>query len=198
MEKPHRRFVPGFSTFFYPRADQIFEMEKFEFLDKELGQLYPENGNPNRRYVDKLAKVKMRNGNEQWILIHIEVQGYADKQFARRMFEYFYRVLDKYKRPVTAIAIFSGSQKEMPDRYLMKLLGTRLEYKFKTYRIIDQSEEQLKSAAKNPFAQVILGARTALMSGKMTDEELMTRHEWIFTALDKTLSSRKKMAILPL
>jgi len=148
--------------------------------------------------VDKLAKVKMRNGNEQWILIHIEVQGYADKQFARRMFEYFYRVLDKYKRPVTAIAIFSGSQKEMPDRYLMKLLGTRLEYKFKTYRIIDQSEEQLKSAAKNPFAQVILGARTALMSGKMTDEELMTRHEWIFTALDKTLSSRKKMAILPL
>lgn len=187
---------PDFLRFFYPEADWIFNLKKFEFLDKELEKLYPDkDGGTRRRYVDKLVKVQLKRGGEQWILIHIEVQGYADKQFAQRMFQYFYRILDRYSQPVTAIAIFTGSKGQTPDHYEMELLGTRLKYQYNTYRIIDQPEETLKAAIQNPFAQVILGARTALMSGKMTDEELMTRHEWVFSALDKTLSNRHKMAI---
>jgi hypothetical protein len=187
---------PDFLRFFYPKADQIFDLKRFEFLDKELEKLYPDkDGGTRRRYVDKLAKIQLKKGGEQWMLIHIEVQGYADKQFSRRMFQYFYRILDRYRQPVTAIAIFTGHQKDTPDRYEVELLGTHLEYKFNTYRIIEQSEEALKAAARNPFAQVMLGAWTALMSGNMTDKELISRHEWIFSALDKTLSSRKKIAI---
>ena len=187
---------PDFLRFFYPDADKIFELEKHEFLDKELEKLYPDtDGGTRRRHVDKLVKVRLRKGGEQWILIHIEVQGYADPQFGPRMFQYFYRILDRYRRPVTAIAIFTGSQKKTPESYEIEMLGTRLHYRFNSYRIIDQPEDALRAATGNPFAQIILGARTKLMSGKMSDEELMTRHEWIFTALDKTLSPRKKMAI---
>jgi hypothetical protein len=187
---------PDFLRFFYPKAEEIFNLKKFEFLDKELEKLYPDKEDgTRRRYADKLVKIQLKKGGEQWILIHIEVRGYDDKQFAERMFQYFYRILDRYSHPVTAIAIFTNNGKDTPDRYEVELLGTRLEYKFNTYRIIDQPEEALKAAAGNPFAQVILGAWTALMSGKMTDKELMTRHEWVFSALDKTLSSRKKMAV---
>lgn len=187
---------PDFLRFFYPEADKIFNLKVFDFLDKELAKLFPDKEEGvRRRYVDKLVKVQLEKGGEQWILVHIEVQGYADKKFSQRMFQYFYRILDRYRRPVTAIAIFTGTQVDTPDCYKFELLGTRVEYRYNTYRIMDQPEEMLRAAVKNPFAQVILGARTALMSGKMTDEELMTRHEWVFSALDKTLSTRQKMAI---
>ena len=52
------------------------------------------------KFVDKLVKVFTRTGKEKWILIHIEVQGYQDRDFAKRKFTYFYRILDKYDKPV--------------------------------------------------------------------------------------------------
>ena len=67
--------------------------------------------------------------------------------------------------------------------------------KYNTYRIVDQSEDDLKANLKNPFAQIILAAKTGLLSWKLSDEELMTRHEWIFNALDKSLSARKKLSV---
>lgn len=187
---------PDFLRFFFSDADMLFDMRRFEFLDKELEKLYPDKETDrNVRFVDKLVKVQWKSGGEQWILVHIEVQGYADKQFAHRMFQYFYRILDRYRRPVTAIVIFTGVQGFPPERYEIELLGTRLEYQYNTYRVIDQEDETLKSI-NNPFALVMLAAKTALLSGKATDEELMNRHEWIFRALaGKKLSQRKIIAI---
>lgn len=48
-----------------------------EFLDKELDEIYPEK-NAEKRYADKLVKVFTKQGDTQWLLIHIEVQGYRD------------------------------------------------------------------------------------------------------------------------
>jgi hypothetical protein len=85
-----------FLRFFFPNADSIFDMERgFEFLDKELEQLYPNQDKPKQRYVDKLVKVFTKDNTEKWILVHIEVQGYKDKDFGERMFTYYYRILDK-------------------------------------------------------------------------------------------------------
>jgi len=50
--------------------------------------MYPEPDKPSQtRYVDKLVKVYQRDGKEEWILVHVEVQGYHDKLFPARMFE---------------------------------------------------------------------------------------------------------------
>lgn len=49
----------------------------------------------------------MKNGTEHWFLIHIEVQGYQDSDFAKRMFQYAYRIMDRYGRPIAALAIFT-------------------------------------------------------------------------------------------
>lgn len=188
---------PEFLRFFYPAADKTFDLKaKFEFLDKELEKLHPDKAKgPNLRFVDKLVKVRLKTGGEQWILVHIEIQGYADKHFPQRMFTYFYRILDRYRHPITAIAIFTGTTGKTPDCYALEVLGTRLNYRYNTFRIIDQPEETLKASA-NPFALIVLAAKTALLSGKMTDEELMGQHEWIFKALqEKNLSQRKVIAI---
>jgi len=102
--------------FIFKEKAEIFDFEKgFEFLDKELDQLFPEEPN-NTRFVDKLVKVFTKNGEEKWVLVHIEVQGYNDPEFARRMFTYFYRILDKYNRFVTSIAIFTGDNPKLHAR----------------------------------------------------------------------------------
>ncbi len=39
--------------------------------------------------MDKLVQVTLKDGNEQWILLHIEVQAQSESEFDRRMFAYY-------------------------------------------------------------------------------------------------------------
>jgi len=38
--------------------------------------------------VDKLARVMGREGREDWVWVHVEVQGARQSEFAERMFVY--------------------------------------------------------------------------------------------------------------
>jgi hypothetical protein len=143
----------------------------FEFLDKELAEIYPDAEKPaNTRVVDKLVKIFLRNGQERWMLLHVEVQGSNEKAFARRMFEYYIRLFSKYGRPVAAIAIFTGRGGKMPAVYEDQYLWMRARYEYKTLNIADYPDETLK-ASTNPFAAVLLVAKEVLLSVKGTDEE---------------------------
>lgn len=94
--------------------------------------------------------------------MHVEVQGQYHRDFGSRMFTYFYRILDKYKRPILAYAIFTeASTKVRPDHFSIDFMGTRLHYTFNAYKIAEQSDEMLL-ANNNPFALVVLTAKTAL------------------------------------
>lgn len=163
-----------FLLFFYPSAEQLFDMERgFEFLDKELEQLFPSNENEfNPKYVDKLVKVFTRDGNEQWVLVHIEVQGSSDSEFGQRMFQYFYRIFDKYRRPITAFAILTDKNRLfLPKKFEQIYLGTTLSYQYNFYKVIEQDEMSLINS-NSPFAIVILTVLTALQKGKVTEDEL--------------------------
>jgi hypothetical protein len=163
-----------FLLFFYPEANDLFDLAKgFEYLDKELDQLFPpEADNYAPRYVDKLVKVFTRKGQEEWILIHVEVQGYTDHDFAKRMFQYYYRILDKYDKPITAFAIFADTSKNFhPKHYERQFLGTKVFYSFNTYKIIDQEDAELE-ASNNPFAMAVLTAKLALSRQSLEDQQL--------------------------
>jgi len=115
-----------FLRFFFKNAEALFDFQRpFEFLDKELEQLFPSNPDDfSPKYVDKLVKVFTIEGEEQWILVHIEVQGSTDRDFAGRMFQYFYRIYDKYQRPITAFAILTDANKSFkPSYFEQRYLG---------------------------------------------------------------------------
>ena len=142
-----------FLLFFYPNAHLLFNLDKdFDYLDKELEQLFPPvDDKYEPRYVDKLVKVFTIKGEEEWILIHIEVQGYADKKFSKRMFQYYYRILDKYDKPITAIAIFVDPNYNFhPTGYKRSFLGTEVNYTFNTCKIADLDDAVLE-ASDNPL-----------------------------------------------
>ncbi|MNL18578.1 hypothetical protein D3C87_1397280 [compost metagenome] len=94
------------------------------------------------------------------------------------MLRYWYLMKEKYNVSITALAILTGSNKSFkPGPYDEEYLGTRLTYKYNTYKILDQDEAELK-ANPNPFALVILVALSAIRNKNATDLDLKAiKHE---------------------
>jgi predicted transposase/invertase (TIGR01784 family) len=163
-----------FLTFFYPNAHDIFDFDKgFDFLDKELEDLFPKEESASVRYVDKLIKVYLVGGGEKWILVHVEVQGYRDKHFEERMFTYYYRIKDKYQKDIAAWAILTDDKIHYkPYQYTSDYLGTELTYKFNVYKVLEQDEETLKNS-NNIFASIILTVLINLKSEAKEEKNLV-------------------------
>ena len=101
------QFFPQFVRFFVPELHEAINFQKpFTFLDTEMKQLI-QQALTGAKVVDKLAKVSLKEGGDQWILIHIEIQGDEDKDFSLRMFRYFYRIFDRHGRQVISIAVLT-------------------------------------------------------------------------------------------
>ncbi|SEI37746.1 Predicted transposase YdaD [Dyadobacter sp. SG02] len=163
-----------FLLFFYPDAGTFFDFSKgFEYLDKELEQLFPPEDHYQTRFVDKLVKVYCKNGDNEWILVHIEVQGYRDPNFSRRMFTYYSRILDKYDKPITAFAIFTENNAAFrPCEYYREFLGTSVLFRYNVFKILDQ-DEQMLGKSDNPFAIVALTVKAALKSKSVSETDLL-------------------------
>jgi hypothetical protein len=163
-------FFEEFVHFFFSKDAHLIDFSMgYEFLDKELAQLFPESTDSSR-YVDKLVKVYLKTKEEKWILIHIEIQGYEDKNFPERMYSYQYRVKDRYGFDISALVIFTDKNpKYKPKEYYKELLGTTISYKYNIYKVFSQKERELIQSL-NPFAIIVLATFIALKKGKMDDE----------------------------
>ncbi|MVT11194.1 RpnC/YadD family protein [Chitinophaga tropicalis] len=160
-----------FIRFLYPEANKVFDFTRgITFLDKELEQLYTdENNRYSPRLADKLAKVYTLDGKEEWILIHVEVQGTFKKDFALRMFTYYYRIFDKYQRRISACAILTEPVlKPRSDTYRQEFMGTKICYQFNVYKIAEQGEAELR-ASDNLFALAVLIAKSKFLGKNISD-----------------------------
>jgi hypothetical protein len=89
-------FFRYFLALFFSDIEAAIDWKRgFVFLDKELQSIRPKTGR-GRFYVDKLVKVWLKNGCEEWLLIHIEIQTQRDTRFPRRMYGYNTRIFDRY------------------------------------------------------------------------------------------------------
>ena len=188
-----------FLTFFFPNSKDIFDFRKEPvFLDKELQQIFPpEDGQYNPTYVDKLVKIPTIEGDEEWILVHIEIQGTPEKLFERRMFRYYSRIFDKYDKQIIAIAIFTDNDQTFhPTKFENSFLGTSLSYQFNTLKVLDQSIEELQQNS-NPFACVILAVLAAIEGKKKGYDFTFKFKKELFVEFDKrNLEPEKKRAVL--
>jgi hypothetical protein len=179
---------PDLLRFFFDHADSIFDIRRgFEFLDKELSELSPKlEKQGGSRFVDMLVKTYLINGTEEWILVHIEIEAGPAKNFALRMFQYYYRIFDRFEVEVAAIAVFTGRKNQMmPVQFRKDFLGTKITYEYNAYGILDHSEAQLLGM-NNPFALIVLAAQKALLMGKIPEEELGEQRLTIARALIKS------------
>lgn len=183
--------------FVYPDADQVYDLgRRFEFLEQELAQLDPDPEEPSdTRYADKLVKVFTKEGREEWVLVHLEIQGdtWPKEAFAERMLHYFYRIFTKHRKPVSAVAIFTGQYGQgMPNRFHYEFHKTRLLYEYHTLSVLDYQDGELIEN-NNPFALVVLGAKTSLLEEQIPEKDLLRRKLLIAKELFKRGYSNKKV-----
>jgi len=90
-------FEPFVAFFFAPTHAEIDWSRGYETLDKELQRIAPRSST-GARTVDKLMKVWRRDGREEWILIHVEVQSQEDPEFLVRMYMWYWPTSRRWRR----------------------------------------------------------------------------------------------------
>ena len=133
-----------FLLFFAPELHQEVDFSKApDFLQQELFQEILDQ-KKGTTYADQIVKVQLKNGEEQWILVHIEVEGSAGSDFSKRMFKYFYRIFDKYNHEIVAFAVLTDAgDKVKSSTFNYSYFGTTLDYKYNIRKVSDYDEREL-------------------------------------------------------
>lgn len=163
-------------AFFFPQAHaEIDWSRRYEMLDKEL-QPIVRQAQHGRRYVDKLAKVWLKSGEERWLLIHVEVQARKEGEFPKRMHVYNHRIFDRYDQEVISLAILADDDPAWrPSQYGYGRWGFRTGTEFPIVKLLDYAPHwQALEADPNPFATVVLAHLKTLE----TRQAPADRHAW--------------------
>ncbi len=159
-------FFEAAMEFFFPTAHaQIDWSRGYEFLDKELQKITADVA-LGRRAVDKLVKVWLNDGQELWVLLHLEVQGQREPDFEHRVYVYHYRSHDRFNVSVASFVILTDEAENWrPTVYQAELLGTEVRLKFSAAKLLDYLPrwEELERST-NPFAVVVQAHLIALQT----------------------------------
>ncbi len=151
-----KNFFKWFIMFFCPEvAEKIdFKVEP-QFIDKELytGQLHGK-----KKFVDVLAKVRLKSGGHTFILIHIEIQKEIESYFGKRMFNYYKVITMEHDEPVFALAIYIGDNKSgarLPNSYEEVCFSTKIRYEFEVKNLCDYDYNEYLDS-DNPIVAALL------------------------------------------
>lgn len=177
-------YFPAFVEFFYPHIDAEIDWTRgYESLDKELAAIRPAHAT-GKLLADKLFKVWLKSGKAAWLLIHVEVQEHITKAFARRLFVYNYRLLDKekHKVEVVSLAVLTGLGRGRTGRYEAGRWGCTTVFEFPCARVADYADrwEELETNA-NVFAVVVLAQLKAHETRGDNAQRLAWRLRLIFS-----------------
>ena len=162
-------YFEAFLAFFFPEAHADIDWTREpEFLDKELQQVTRE-AELGRRYVDKLVRVWRLDGEESWVLVHVEVQGQYDARFAERMYVYNYRLFDRYRRKVASLAVIADDDRPRwrPSAFGYTLWGCEVSLRFPAVKLLDFKKRAAElERSGNPFAVVVMAHLAARRTRK--------------------------------
>jgi len=105
-------FFAEFMELFFPEAARTIDLKCIKFLQQEI---FTDVTGGEKRQVDILAETRLK-GKPGLILVHVEPQAYVQDDFNERMFVYFSRLYEKYRRRILPVAVFSYDRvRDEPD-----------------------------------------------------------------------------------
>ncbi|BAU06615.1 DUF4351 domain-containing protein [Fischerella sp. NIES-3754] len=171
-------YFPQVIQFFFPQTAALIDWKRpYEFLDKEFQQIARE-AEQGKRYADKLVKVWRTQGEELWLLVHVEIQAKKEDNFTKRMFTYNFRIFDRFNQPAISLAILCDANREWrPNNYSYSYPDTRLIFEFGSIKLLDYENrwEELENS-NNPFASVVM----AHLKTQQTQKQPEQRKIWKF------------------
>ncbi|NLI12953.1 Rpn family recombination-promoting nuclease/putative transposase [Pelotomaculum propionicicum] len=146
-------FFAEFIELFFPEAALSIDLKHIKFLQQEI---FTDVTAGEKRKVDILVETRLKD-EPGLILVHVEPQAYVQKNFNRRMFIYFSRLYEKYRRKILPVVVFSYDRvRNEPDSFelgfpFLDVLNFRF-YKLELKKL--NWREYIKS--DNPVAAALL------------------------------------------
>ena len=178
-------------------ADRIDFTRQPDFLDKDLKRLMP-RGKSKNRTVDFLIRLYLKDGTTKCFLFHIEIQGYFDPNFEKRVFQYFYRISDALQEPIeTLVIMIDEDPNYRPSAYHQVFGQTEVHFKFRMFKLLDNPPPYIGKEG-NPFAIAFEVAWYALKQNKLkNDDDLKAlRFSLIKRLLEQKIESEQIYALL--
>ncbi|UCZ54949.1 transposase [Bacillus shivajii] len=107
-------FFEEFILLFFQDVYEHLDFSEVRFLSEEL---FTDVTEGDKFRLDLVVEVKLK-GEPGLIIVHVEPQSYEQEAFNERMFIYFSRLYQKYRRKILPIAIFSyNHQRDEPNTF---------------------------------------------------------------------------------
>jgi len=148
-------YFEPFMAFCFANAHADINWERgYETLDTELQEVI-RDAEIGRRLADKLVKVWLNSGEDALVLIHIEIQGQVQSDFAERMYVYNHRLFDRYRQKVFSFAVLGDENSNWrPTGYSYYRWGFHTNLQFPIIKLLDYRADTLEEST-NPFAIII-------------------------------------------
>lgn len=161
MAMDHDRLFKELICTFFAEFMELFFLDMYEAIDFKhviflSEEVFTDIVMGERRKVDILIETKLKN-EAALIIVHFESQAQFQEQFAERMFIYFSRLYEKYRRRIIPIAIFSYDEvKNEPEGFEMVFPFKQI-LKF-NYYIVELRKMNWREFIKqdNPVAAALL------------------------------------------
>ncbi|AXM88174.1 transposase [Anoxybacillus ayderensis G10] len=146
-------FFEEFIVLFFPAMHEHIDFHHLSFLSEEL---FTDVTAGEKYRVDLLVETKLK-GEDGLVIVHIENQSYVQPSFPERMFIYFSRLFEKYRKPIVPIAVFSYDtiRDERSAFTLQFPFGHVLDFRFFTVELRKQNwRNYIRN--DNPIAAALL------------------------------------------
>jgi len=186
--------------FCFPQEAALVNWNKgFEFLDKELKKI-TRDSQTGKRYVDKLVKVTLLSGEEEWLLIHVEIQNQKDKDFPSRMFIYNARGRDYFGIDVMSLAVLTDKNPNWrPNSFEKRIGGFALTLQYPLCKIRDYQDKLNELESSNNPIEIFIAAHLETQETRQEPQKLGER-KWTLTRslYEKGLSKQEIITIFTL
>ena len=154
----------------YEAADKT---EAPEFLDKEMEKVtFDLNEGANR--TDLLVRIKLKNGAQELILCHLEIQGEGgggDGGLPTRMYRYKQMIYLKHGEEPVGIAVMTAPRpRDEKASYSWERFGVRVAYDYINVNVI-KLEDDVFLAKDSRIGLVLYAAKCAYLSGNDEGEK---------------------------
>ena len=153
-----KEFFKEFIELFLPNLAKEID---FNYVDFKNSEYFSSLMTGEKKTMDLIAKVKLKNGTAEYIYIHNEFQAQKPnpKTFPRRMFTYYCYLSAKHKEPIIPIVLFADDSKwdiEVPNTYTVNFAGQEyLKYFYHPIKLKHHNWKKFLNS-NNPLAYALM------------------------------------------